>query len=103
MSEMVERVARAIYRESVGSAQWEAWETFTPDAWGRVKSMAQARAAIKAMREPTEAMCQAPKKGGAIVITREGHQPLYPGNALQAWRIMIDAAFAPPEPPGGAA
>ena len=54
MSEMVERVARAIYRESVGPAQWEAWETFAPDAWGRVRSMAQARAAIEAMRAPPE-------------------------------------------------
>ena len=54
MNEMVERVARAIWRESVGSAQWDAWETFVPDAWGRVRSMAQARAAIDAMREPID-------------------------------------------------
>jgi hypothetical protein len=52
---MLERVAKAIYRESVGPAQWDAWETFTPDAWGRVRSMAQARAAIEAMREMIDA------------------------------------------------
>ena len=59
MSEMVERVARAIWQESVGRAEWYKWKTFRPDAWGRCLSMAQARAAIEAMREPTETMEEA--------------------------------------------
>ena len=64
MNEMVERVARAIWRESVGSAQWDAWETFAPDAWGRVRSMAQARAAIDAMREPSDGALAPPPEQG---------------------------------------
>lgn len=54
-----EEVARAIWQESVGPAQWPEWDTWAPDAWGRVKSMAQARAAIKALKNPTPDMVAA--------------------------------------------
>lgn len=51
------------------------------------------RRLLEAIHEPTEAMMQAPQKAGAFVLTMEGQQPLYPGNARQAWRLMIDAAL----------
>jgi hypothetical protein len=56
MSSMIERVARAIWRQSTGPAHWDDWDLFAPNAWGRRRTMAQARAAIEAMRDPTEAM-----------------------------------------------
>lgn len=59
VSEMLERVARAIWQESVGRNQWSDWDTFSPDAWGRVRSIAQACAAIEAMRNITPEMLQA--------------------------------------------
>lgn len=62
--DLTERVARAIYQAAVGPAQWDAWDTFAPDAWGRVRSMAQARAAIKVMRK-TKAQTKPHKKVAA--------------------------------------
>lgn len=50
-------------------------------------------AALDAMREPTGAMTRAPERAGAVVITMEGDQPLYSGNARQAWTLMIAAAL----------
>lgn len=47
--QIIERVARAIYQESVGPAHWAAWDSFQPEAWGRVLAMAKARAAINAL------------------------------------------------------
>jgi hypothetical protein len=85
---MVEWVARAIYAADFGD-----WDEPMPNP---VREMyrQRARAAILAMREPTEAMCEAPQKAGAVVLTMEGHQPLYSGNARQAWTLMIDAALS---------
>lgn len=53
--DMREKVARAIWRASVGRGSWSQWDSFTEDSWGRVKSLAQADAAIEAMQEPTQA------------------------------------------------
>ena len=71
MNDMVERVARAIIREFPGDC-----------AWG--DAVAMARAAIAAMREPTEAIRDA---AGKLISTQH----------LQAdiWRAMIDAALKP--------
>ena len=90
MSEMVERVARAIWQESVGRADWYKWETFRPDAWGRCLSMAQARAAIEAMREPTEAMIEAARNEDDPGFCDE---PGFAAPHKDAWQAMIDAAL----------
>ena len=101
MNKMIERVAKAIYNVEPHLNQGEPipWEKLR----GPLRDLAvqNAKAAIEAMREPTEAMSRAPENAGAIVLTLEGHQPLYPGNARQAWRFMINAALAPSEQPGG--
>ena len=68
MSEMIERLARAIEAES-------------NYVISQHHAKALARVAIEAMREPTEAM-----------LSTSGYQ-----DADEVWRDMIDAALAPPE------
>jgi len=66
---MIEKVARAIEKAELGN-NWEA----------------QARAAIEAMREPTEEMAQ---RGGAHL----GLSPRDRFSMKAAWKKMIDAAL----------
>jgi len=69
MTTMIERVARAICQEEVGALDY--WETYLP----------LARAAIAAMREPTERMSAAAYPKGRILAGKK------------AWQAMIDAAL----------
>jgi hypothetical protein len=84
MSEMVERVARAIYKASCDEAY--DGERYIP-AWDRMNASSKevylgfARAAIAAMREPTAAM----------VIT--GSNGNYPDDIAAIWQDMIDEAL----------
>lgn len=73
MSEMIERVARAICRSD---ADWEG------NSWKQ--HVNEARAAIEAMRVPTQEMKEAVRLVG-------GTQALAYG--LAAWPTMIDAAL----------
>lgn len=77
MSEMVERVARAIQATRGPRENWDRVTPATRDLW-----MADARAAIEAMREPTEAMTDA---GWRRIEERD--------DAAENWRMMIDAAL----------
>ncbi len=70
MSEMIERVAKALVEA------WPSWGT-----WGDEEARKGARAAIEAMREPTEAMVIAGGKQLDCAFER------------QCWRAMIDAAL----------
>lgn len=87
MSEMVERVARATYEarpygdEHAGDLIWDRLE----DGW-KDRHRDMARAAIEAMREPTDAMVDA-----AYGRERTGTER---GN----WRAMIDAALTETQP-----
>jgi hypothetical protein len=57
MNEMIDRVAAALLRHAVGGGE-EVWAILPEEAFGgrpRDAYRAQARAAIEAMREPTEA------------------------------------------------
>ncbi len=58
--DMIERVARALI-ESGGSTPWEEMDDSNSDepTWYRDHYFRMARAAIEAMREPTDAMCEA--------------------------------------------
>lgn len=82
MSEMVERVARAIYETEPFLNQGEvvAWERLT--SWGKRDSLVFARAAIEAMREPTAGMVEATEGWDSHRV---------------AWQLMIDAALTPSE------
>jgi hypothetical protein len=83
MSEMVERVALAIYVAEIGGP--EGWNHPRVEA-GKERWFAKARAAIEAMREPTETM------------VNEGADELRAGDRSRStpphvWRAMIDGAL----------
>jgi hypothetical protein len=78
MNEMIEKVARALSAAEDGNE--ENWRSFTPDA----------RAAISAMREPTEAMANA---GGLAINADEDVLAVTAQEARQAFTAMLDAAL----------
>ena len=83
MSEMVERVAKALYIAEIGPAigpfDWDIDEAGEVAARNYRK---MARAAIEAMREPTEAMVRA---GGDVTESD--------AIAIATWHAMIDEAI----------
>lgn len=91
MSEMIERVAKAIYPSVI--AQSESYnEVPIEEAFSRVRyshlratAMEAASAAIEALREPTTEM------------VREAYWEA-PFHAKRAWQAMIDAARGNPPP-----
>lgn len=85
MTEIIERVAQAIYRAQKGRDASE--EFWTTPATGANFYRDMARAAIAAMREPTEAMIDAsPIEGVAWDKYSRGY-------ATDCYRAMIDAAI----------
>lgn len=82
MTEMVERVARALFEAEYpgGEADEYRWER-SADAYRD-----QARAAIESMREPTETMARAALFSNPYV-PRDGLIE------IEHWKIMIDAAL----------
>jgi hypothetical protein len=80
MNEMIKRVAKAIedYHDK------DAWSPY--ERIGHVVALECARAAIAAMREPTEAMCDA-----ANEAVFQGGQP--PSQPDIVWPAMIDASL----------
>lgn len=97
MSEMIEKVARAIietmHGESVSDEIWQA--RLTDNADDRDTVMSWGRAAILAMREPSEGMDFA---GQSILedpdITHDdGRVTITEGDASAVWQAMIDTAL----------
>jgi hypothetical protein len=78
MNEMVERVAKAIWESQHGP-----WENLPTD--GREAMRIEARAAIKAMRNPLPEMTKA---GAEFVDRPDRHM-----KTLNAWQAMIDSAL----------
>lgn len=86
MDDMVERVARALaaadgmHPEAVSNDedQVPGWTLYVDDA----------RAAIEAMREPTDAMTDA--------IWEETADPCWRENAIKAWQAGVDVALKRP-------
>lgn len=87
MSEMIERVARAILLKIV--QRRDAWERASPNNREWYRSCA--RAAIATMREPTETMVMS---NGAITGRDDAGHGLTERDAVRSWRAMIDAALA---------
>lgn len=87
MTEMIERVARAFCE-----GQGMLWDNLFPNTKALLRY--QARTAILAMREPTEAMMEAGAHPGS------GGGPdecwMHPPEARTAWKAMIDAALSEP-------
>lgn len=93
MSEMIERIAKAIWEvrqpNPPGHAAWEDYSGFGPSKTERSFTLAQARAAIQAMREPTLEML---KSGGQT--------PFHGADTPRVfWQAMIDEALAEPPKP----
>lgn len=99
MSEMVERVARAIYDAENGIDGDQIADMLYDDiriigsvdecrAMTLAVCRMAARAAIAAMREPTEVMV---RDGRAEI--KPDHLPADDGDAVGCWRAMIDAAL----------
>jgi len=87
MSEMVERVAKTLFRQE--SYHGYNAETLASQWIMRAESCRRrARELIEAMREPTEAMKVA---GGAFLADRRDHPDVI--GAAGAWEDMIDAAL----------
>lgn len=90
MSEMVERVAKALWRQDPETrsnwdpnTEWDrVWATVMTPESGRAIWLNRARIAIQAMREPTEEMLAAGKKEVAFV-----------SSTADVYRSMIAAAF----------
>jgi hypothetical protein len=83
MSEMVERVAREIFRNGIGELVWSAASDEQREACYR-----QARAAIGAMREPTDEMKRV--LASAAKHGTEANGDLWPGKLMGE---LIDAAL----------
>jgi hypothetical protein len=83
---MVERVARAIYaernRHSRKSGPWDGCPPHLLEGY-----IAEARAAIESMREPTDEMCERVR----------GRFMALPPAARNCWEEMIDAALSSSE------
>jgi len=102
MSEMVERIARALCELEFG--KWDAAdfnETLSgcdPDEQ-RDAYREQAIAAIKAMREPTEHMLDKGSEAGweCVEFSPEPGEGIDGYNMEPAWYAMIDAALPTPE------
>lgn len=93
MTDMVERVARAIYesRNGAGAIPWS-----RRDGAHKAPYLSDAHAAIEAMREPTDAM----KRIGVDDILNGPGISAYPGwpeLVASRHRLMIDAALSPHE------
>jgi hypothetical protein len=88
MSEMIERVAKAV-REYVAEVEVKSRGEIDVDVDGMVHSQMIARAAIEAMRDPTEEMKRAGlEEFPSSLAVKE--------TAAEVWYAMIDAALAEP-------
>lgn len=98
MSDMIERVARAIYAErylvEIAFGAMPAWE----DVQGsdRTGTFDEARAALEAMREPTEAMTSATSGVVTGCDGEYGDYNVYCDDRVagEIWTAMIDAALS---------
>ncbi|RWF71376.1 MAG: hypothetical protein EOQ34_15630 [Mesorhizobium sp.] len=90
MTGMIERVARAIHfrGEDGGDDAWNHCQS-----WLRDLAREQAKAAIEAMREPTEMMSRAGMKSIQAWEDSDPDGILMDFRELSCWRTMIDAAL----------
>lgn len=89
--DMIETVARALYQSDwIGNGKAPAYEGGMRDEYLR-----EARAAIEAMRNPTEAM----RLAGHQHIPDDHGDPW--ASAIEVWQAMIEAALSPVSTNGG--
>jgi hypothetical protein len=86
--EMVERVARAMFDLNIEMLDWDRVHESVSEGYRH-----STRAAIAAMREPTEGMVTAGKD--AYKVTRGKRSNLHgPAGLAGKWQAMIDAALS---------
>ena len=91
MSEMIERVARAMSEASIPFGVTDERDDARRDAWDAMDEISRrhwrryARAAIEAMRKPSEAMINAAR----------AEMMMDPVRSANVFQVMIDAALAP--------
>lgn len=89
-NDVVERVAKAIYETAHPVAlkdpkyEWKTMEPLYRKTW-----IAAARAALQAMREPTDAMAREPARVGVSC----GEDLVGRDVAVETWTVMIDEAL----------
>jgi hypothetical protein len=92
MSEMIERVAEALYRAAVRPGPADLWEEVTP--YWQATYRRYAIAAIEAMREPTEVMLI----GARDWSLKKNGQGVGNDQATGCWQAMLDAALTEDAP-----
>ncbi len=85
MTDMVERVARAMFYDT--NRDYPAYSFHAADETTQATYISNARAAIEAMREPTEDM----EIAGDTETGWDKHEMPHP--ARNSWQAMIDAAL----------
>lgn len=92
--DMVERIAEALWQSESLRASDRLRRTVWDDLLeqDRAKWRGLARAAIAAMRQPTDAM----EKSGNRALTDNGLSDVESDDATVAWETMIDAALSEP-------
>jgi hypothetical protein len=88
---MIEKVARAIYAATAGAWCGETWEETGQGQ--RDNAMAEARAAIEAMREPTPEMIEAGAVHGTWSDRCDAFEGAHEEAAKEVWQIMLSAAL----------
>lgn len=86
MTDIIERAARALARrDSNGPGDESEWPSYTNDA----------RAVLRAIREPSEGMVKdaCARKFEVSADGYSHHGGLYPDSAAETWQAMIDAAL----------
>lgn len=93
---MIERVAERLHQSFYGESvrgiapPWHLLDRFERERW-----LIVARAAIEAMREPTEAIISASFNDSSRSFQlREGRPPDPDEDSAEEWRMMIDAILA---------
>lgn len=91
-NEMIERVARAMHDlcQAQTPTQGATWENSYPEARDQLRQLA--RAAVEAMREPTEAMKEAGISRAVDLIEAFTSTDYV---ADETWAAVIDAALTP--------
>jgi hypothetical protein len=93
MSEMIERVAKAMFRSLDADPRFIGRDDLTPEHPGWRLYCCQAQAAIEAMREPTDAMVAAAHNSDFESWSPEPGEGRDSLDLDVAWRAMIDAAL----------
>jgi hypothetical protein len=94
---MIEKVARAICKEQFGNeevhGEYRCCQVGGTEGCCAKDLEKDAKAAIEAMREPTEAMIKSVTEGHLSYVAVECGYDVYNSHPERPWHVMIDAAL----------